>query len=194
MVKEIPEWIMAVIMILLLLILLRNWRNFFFTKGNTRADTEPVPLLCVRRGTSIRRFAITYTSLIIIIGFIWNLMNYHPSLSMLNSALPLMPFILMTNFISAFEEEILFRASLISVSHKVIGEGQSLWMAALVFGSVHYFSGKPSMFLGFLFATIVGWGLGKVMLESKSIILPGILHFAINSASDIIQSLGTTVQ
>lgn len=192
--KELPELIFPGIMILTLLMLHRNWRLFFFAKGDTSVHTEPVLLLGVRAGTSVRTFGTRYTFIISVVVALWLGLSLRPSPSMVIAALPLLPIILLTALLSTFGEEVLFRASLLSVSHEAVGKGQSLWMAAFVFGSAHYIGGQPSLLLGFVITAILGWGLGKIMLESRSILLPWLLHFAINSIVFFFNEMGISLQ
>jgi len=48
-------------------------------------------------------------------------------------------------------------------------------------GSAHYIGGQPSLLLGVVITTFFAWGLGNVMLESRSILLPWSIHFALNA-------------
>lgn len=77
--------------------------------------------------------------------------------------------------------------------HEVLGKGQSIWMAAFVFGSAHYIGGQPSLLLGALITIYLGWALGKVMLESRSILLPWSMHFVLNAITFFFNEMGITL-
>jgi membrane protease YdiL (CAAX protease family) len=66
-------------------------------------------------------------------------------------------------------------------------------MAALFFGSGHYIGGQPNLLLGAVITTFLGWALGKSMLESRSILLPWSMHFAINTIMYLFNAMGATL-
>ena len=190
---EFLDFTQAVIMIVTLFVLLRQFRRFFFAKGDTRVDTEPLPLLGVPAGMSVRTFSAIFT-LFLICGSFGLLLAQgpRPSLSMVIAALPLLPIIIFAALLNSFSEEVMFRSSLLSVSHEVVGKGQAIWMAAFIFGSAHYIGGQPSLLLGFVISLFVGWAWGKVMLESQSILLPWSMHFVANAITFFFNEMGTT--
>ena len=88
----------------------------------------------------------------------------------------------------------MFRTSLLSVSHQVLGKGQAIGMAAFVFGTAHYIGGQPNLLLGVVITTYLGWALGKCMLESRSILLPWSMHFALNAVLYFFIEMGGTLR
>ncbi len=113
-------------------------------------------------------------------------------MGMFIDALPLLPIIIFAALLNSFSEEVMFRTSFISVSHEVVWKGQSIWMAAIVFGSAHYIGGQPNLFLGFVITSFSGWAKGKVLLESRSILLPWAMHFALNTITFFFNEMGGT--
>lgn len=116
---EFLDLIPVVIMILTLLLLLRQWSRFFFAKGDASVDTEPVPLLGVRTGTSVRSFGAIVTLFASVVLLLWLGLSLRPSLSMFIAALPLLPIMIFAALLNSFSEEVLLRSSLLSVSHEV---------------------------------------------------------------------------
>ena len=57
---EFLDFIPTVIMVLTLFVLLRQWGRFFFAKGDSSVDTEPVPRRGVGAGMSVRTFAANF--------------------------------------------------------------------------------------------------------------------------------------
>ncbi len=181
---EIPDLLPAVIMILTLLVLLRQWGRFFFAKGDT---------LSVPAGTSVRTFSATVTLYAGVVILLWLGLSLQPSLSMVVAALPLLPIILLAALLNSFSEEVFFRSALLSVTHEVLGKGQAIWMTALIFGSAHYIGGQPNLLLGFALTTFSGWAKAKVMLESRSILLPWAMHFVLNAIMFFFNEMGATL-
>jgi len=191
--EENLELLPVAIMILTLLLLLGQWRRFFFAKGDIRVDTDPVPLMGISAGTSVRTFGSIITKYSIFGLLLMLVLSLQPSLSMIIDVLPLLPVIIIAALLNSFSEEVIFRASLLSVSHEVVGKGQAIWMTAFVFGSAHYIGGQPSLLLGFVLTTWLGWAWAKVMLESRSILLPWAMHFVLDAIIFIFNEMGVTL-
>ena len=190
---EFLDFIPAVIMILTLFVLLRQWGRFFFAKGDSSVDTEPVPELGVGAGMSVRTFGAIFTLYFSIGTILWLGLSLRPSLSMVLAALPLLPIMILNALLNSFSEEVLFRTSFLSVSHQIVGKGQAIWMAAFVFGTAHYIGGQPNLLLGVVITTSLGWAEGKCMLESRSILLPWSMHFALNAVTYFFNEMGGTL-
>jgi len=109
-------------------------------------------------------------------------------------ALPPLPIIIFAALLNSFSEEVMFRTSFISVSHEVVGKGQSIWMAALFFGSAHYICSQPNLLFGAVITTFLGWVLGKCMFESRSILLPWFMHFVLNAVTFYFNEMGMTLR
>jgi hypothetical protein len=67
---------------------------------------------------------------------------------------------------NSFSEELNYRASQLAVLQGVPSNRQALQLTAVYIGIGHYY-GVPYGSIGFLMAGILGWQLGKSMLEKK---------------------------
>ena len=94
----------------------------------------------------------------------------------------LAPFILLFALMNAFGEEMAFRAGPLSQLWLVIGEKQAVWLTAVWFGLGHYYGGIPAGAAGALMSGLLGLLLGKVMLETKGITMPILMHMLIDTA------------
>ena len=77
---------------------------------------------------------------------------------------------------NAFNEEMTYKASFLSVLEDVVGKHQSLWLMAAYFGLGHFY-GIPYGVIGVLMAGFLGWFLGKSMLETRGLWWAWFIHF-----------------
>jgi membrane protease YdiL (CAAX protease family) len=77
---------------------------------------------------------------------------------------------------NAFNEEMTYRASLLTGLQSAIGPRMALWNTAVFFGLAHYF-GVPYGVVGVLMSTFLGWLLGKAMLETRGFFWAWLIHF-----------------
>ena len=94
----------------------------------------------------------------------------------------LAPFVLLFALLNAFGEEMAFRAGPLSQLWLVIGEKQAVWLTAVWFGLGHYYGGIPAGAMGAVMSGLLGLLLGKVMLETKGIVLPICMHLLLDTA------------
>jgi membrane protease YdiL (CAAX protease family) len=87
----------------------------------------------------------------------------------------LAPVILVGAAVNAFCEEFLFRNSLIAQVAPVTGKLGALWLTGLRFGIGHWY-GNPSGPLGVAGATLLGFLLGKSMLDTRGSGWAWIIH------------------
>lgn len=99
-----------------------------------------------------------------------------PSSSFVARIVPLLPFILVISAMNAFSEEIAYRAALLVPLRAVLGKSQALLLTAALFGLWHYY-GVPYGIVGVFMAGILGWLLGKSMLETKGVFWAWFIHF-----------------
>jgi membrane protease YdiL (CAAX protease family) len=164
--------------------------KFFLTKGDINANVEPVRWLGVKEGTSIREFGLIFL-LIVCIALLFILApGVKISGDSLNKVLPLIPTVLLIAALNSLGEEISFRIPLLSTTVEVIGRNQAVWLAAVFFGLAHYIGGQPSGIPGIMITTFLGWGFGKCMTESKTMLFPWFLHFVMNSIIFFFSALG----
>jgi membrane protease YdiL (CAAX protease family) len=95
--------------------------------------------------------------------------------SALTGLVGLAPVILVGAAVNAFCEEFLFRNSLIAQVAPVTGKLGALWLTGLRFGIGHWY-GNPSGPLGVAGATLLGFLLGKSMLDTRGSGWAWIIH------------------
>ena len=96
--------------------------------------------------------------------------------SRLGQVLVLMPLVLLFAVMNAFSEELTYKASFLSVLNDPVGKRQALLLMATFFGLGHYY-GVPYGIVGVLMAGLLGWLLGKSMLETRGFFWAWFIHF-----------------
>jgi hypothetical protein len=155
----------------------RRRSEFFLVKGQLRAPVEPVRWLGIRPGGSWRTFGWIFA---IAAGFgvvIPTALGLRLSFGVLLLAAPLLPAGLLFAAINAFNEEIYFRASLLSTLPCVIGKTHAQLINVVFFGLAHYLYGSPSGVIGFVMTGFLAWLLGKSMLETRGLAWAWFMHF-----------------
>jgi membrane protease YdiL (CAAX protease family) len=173
----------ALVMVAVLLLMKRRWKDFFFTWGLTNAPIKPVNSKKNQGNRSI-----TWGLLGLIMGIcivpltllFFGLGNL-PTSTIFIKAIPYFPAVLLFAATNAFSEETQYRASLLGDLQNVIGADQAIWLTAVFFGFAHYFGGAPSGILGVLIAGFLGALFAKCMLGSKGIVVPWFIHFCQNA-------------
>lgn len=151
-------------------------KRFFLVKGDLNALTEPVRWLGIAPGTSWKRLGIVL-SLVISLGTLTFLVIAgRPSLNALGMVAPLLPAVLILAALNAFNEELTFRAALLTPLEPAVGSHQAILLTAAFFGLGHYY-GVPYGVIGVLMAGFLGWLLGKSMLETRGFFWPWFIHF-----------------
>lgn len=150
--------------------------DFFLVKGRLRAPAEPVRWLAIRRGARWDRLCGTF-SIVACLGTSSFLLTVGPpTLTDLSSLLPVLPAILLYATMNAFSEEMSFRAAFLATLPKSMGKSQSLLLTATYFGLAHYW-GVPYGPVGVVLAGLLGWLLGKIMLETRGFFWAWFIHF-----------------
>ena len=162
--------------IAVLFIMKKSRDAFFMVKGDTSAPVEPVKVLGIhsteRWNTLGRNFA-----LILSLGTLTFLvLAGRPPLDIVLRALPFLPAILLAAALNAFNEEMTYKASFLSVLEEPLGRHQALWLMAAYFGIGHFY-GVPYGVIVVLMAGFLGWVLGKSMLETRGLAWAWLIHF-----------------
>ena len=154
----------------------RDRRAFFLAKGDLSAPAEPIRWLGVGRGTRWSTLG-RDLSVIITVGTLAFLVIYgQPTFDLAVRALPFLPVVLLAAAVNAFNEEVTYKASLLSVLVEPVGRQQALWMVAAYFGIAHFY-GVPYGLVGVVMAAFLGWILGRSMLETRGIGWAWFIHF-----------------
>jgi hypothetical protein len=168
--------IVTLAVIAALLLLKPDRRAFYLARGDLSAPAGPVPWLAIKPGdrwTEVGRNLAIFISLGTL-AFL--LISGRPSADMVIRALPFLPAILFAAALNAFNEEVTYKASLLSVLADRSGERQALWMVAAYFGIAHFY-GVPYGLVGVALAWFLGWILARSMLETRGLAWAWFIHF-----------------
>jgi membrane protease YdiL (CAAX protease family) len=177
--------LMALAMIGLLLMLGLKRSDFFLVKGDLNATAKRSKFLPGMktdqtwrrsgRNVAVGGFIVTVGVLLVLnlprLGGIDNLIK----------AMPLFPAALLFAAMNAFHEEVFLRAAPMSQLVNVVGARHTLVITTLFFGLGHYAGSVPDGVTGVAVATFLGYVMGKAMLETRGIVWPWIIHFAIDA-------------
>lgn len=169
--------LLVTISIIVVLFLLKKQANaFFLVKGDVKAPVEPVKLLGVKEGEHWNKLGRNFSVIISSGTLAFLVIAGRPPLDMLVRALPFLPAIFLAAMLNAFNEEITYKASFLSVLENVVGKQQALWLMAAYFGIGHFY-GVPYGVIGVMLAGFLGWFLGKSMLETRGLWWAWFIHF-----------------
>lgn len=168
--------IVTLLIISVLLLMGKKLRDFYLTKGNTSAPVEPVRWLGVKQGEHWNKFGLILCFFISLGTLAFLFIAGQPSLDSLIRALPFMPVVLLAAALNALNEEMTYKASLLSVLEGPVGSQQALLMVAFYFGIGHFY-GIPYGVVGVLLAAFLGWILAKSMLETRGLFWAWFIHF-----------------
>lgn len=166
----------ACIMIVTVWLISPRWGRFLLSRGKLDATAEPVRWLGVNQPLSWARFGIILSVCITLGTLAFLVLSGRPSGVVLSRLIPLLPVVFILSAVNAFSEEITYRASLLAPLRGVVGKSQALLLTAALFGLWHYY-GVPYGIVGVLMAGVLGWLLGKSMLETKGVFWAWFIHF-----------------
>jgi hypothetical protein len=167
----------SLVMLLVLAALGFRRREAFLSRGEPRALAGPEPWLGFPRPEPWRSFG-TKWLIFLSLGMIVILCVLgHPNLAALAGAWPFLPVVLLLAGLNAFNEELIYRSSLLAGLVGPLGIRPAHLLTAAVFGVGHYY-GVPYGAGGVALAMVMGWFLGKAMLETKGFVWPWLLHVA----------------
>lgn len=170
------EMVVALLLVGMLLLLRKSPRRAFLACGDRRPVAEPVRWMGQKKPGSLAGFGWIFTAVVVVTQVFLFILPLSPTGGMLLKLLPLLPLILLLAAANGFTEEVMLRAAPIAPLYEVVGRGQAIWMAAVLFGLSHYIEGIPSGIFGVLITTLLGWFFGKCMLDSKGFFLPWLFH------------------
>jgi uncharacterized protein len=163
-------------MIATLFIIKKNRAAFFLAKGDISAPVEPIRWLGVDKGTKWNKFGLILALCISLGTLTFLVIAGRPPLDIVIRALPFLPAVLLAAILNAFNEEMTYKASFLSVLENPVGGRQALFLMAAYFGLGHYY-GVPYGIIGVIMAGFLGWILGKSMLETRGLFWAWFIHF-----------------
>lgn len=182
--------LVTLIVIAFLFVIKKKRTEFFLAKGDTAAPVEPVRWLGVKAGERWSKFGILLTLFITLGTLTFLIIGGRPSANMLVKVLPFVPAVLLAAAMNAFSEEMTYKASFLSVLEDAVGRQQALLLMAAFFGILHFY-GIPYGVVGVLMAGLLGWLLGKSMLETRGLWWAWFIHFWQDVAIFIFLALGS---
>ncbi len=169
--------LMVTLTIIAALFLIRKRASaFFMVKGDTSALVEPVGWMGIKPGERWNTVGRNFAFILSLGTLTFLILAGRPPLDLALRAVPYLPAILIAAMLNAFNEEITYKASFLSVLEDVVGRRQALWLMAAYFGIGHYY-GVPYGVVGVLMAGFLGWFLGKSMLETRGLWWAWFIHF-----------------
>jgi membrane protease YdiL (CAAX protease family) len=168
--------IVTLAVIAVLFILKKRREAFFLVKGDTSAPLEPVRWLGIKEGETWNKAGPIFAIALSLGTLTFLVLASRLSLNRLAGVLPFVPVVLLIATLNAFNEEMTYKASFLSVLENVLGKHQALWLMAAYFGIGHFY-GIPYGVVGVLMAGFLGWLLGKSMLETRGLWWAWFLHF-----------------
>ncbi len=168
--------LVTLIIITVLFALKKTASAFFLVTGDTSAPVEPVKWLGAKPGERWNTFGRNFAFFISLGTLAFLVIAGRPPLDIVLRAIPFFPAILLAAALNAFNEEMTYKASFLSVLEEPAGRSQALLLMAAYFGIGHYY-GVPYGVIGVLMAGFLGWLLGKSMLETRGLFWAWFIHF-----------------
>jgi membrane protease YdiL (CAAX protease family) len=168
--------LVTLIVIAYLFILKKKRQAFFLARGDLAAPAEPVKWLGVKPGDRWNRLGPILSICISLGTLAFLVIAARPSWNFLAKTLPFLPVVLLAAALNAFNEEMTYKASFLSVLEDVVGKRHALLLLAAFFGILHFY-GIPYGIIGVLMAAFMGWLLGKSMLETRGLFWAWFIHF-----------------
>ena len=168
--------VVTLVVMAVLFVVHRDRHAFYLAKGDLAAPAGPIGWLGVKPGDRWNAVGRNLTIGISLGTLAFLVLSGQPSVDLVVRALPLLPVVLLAAALNAFNEEVTYKASLLSVLVGPMGPRQALWMVAAYFGIAHFY-GIPYGLIGVALAWFLGWILAKSMLETRGLVWAWFIHF-----------------
>jgi hypothetical protein len=163
-------------MIAALLLMKKKPKEFYLAMGDLSAPAQPIRWLGVKEGEPWNKLGLSLTFFISLGTLSFLVIAGGSPLNIVVRVLPFLPAIFLASALNAFNEEITYKASFLSVLEGPVGPRQALYMVAAYFGIAHYY-GVPYGVIGVLMAGFMGWLLAKSMQETRGSFWAWFIHF-----------------
>ncbi len=151
-------------------------RDYYLARGQLDAPVEPVRWLGIKGRDPWTRFGAILAVIVSGILLVTLVPAAIPLLDSFVDAVPLLPAVLLFAAMNAFNEEFPYRAALLSQLVPTVGKQQALLLTATLFGLGHFY-GVPPGVTGVLMAGLMGWLLGKSIVETRGLFWAWFIHF-----------------
>jgi len=174
--EQLLNLIVTLAVLAVLFVLMRDRRAFYLAKGDLSAPAEPIRWLGVKPGDGWNKTGRDLAVVISLGTLAFLVIAGRPSMDIVGRALPFLPAILLAAALNAFNEEVTYKASILSVLVGPVGATQALRMVAAYFGIAHFY-GIPYGIVGVALAWFLGWILARSMLETRGLGWAWFIHF-----------------
>lgn len=158
-------------------------RDLFLARGNMRARSHlPLPFVSSWRWTLVGPLAFVAIAIPATVVLV---LQIHPDLALAHNMLSMLPLVIVFAIINAAQEEFTYRVVYLARLAPVVGTGQALLITSVNFGINHWVGGHPNGLAGVVIVALLGYILGRSMLDTRGIAWAWIIH----TAADIIVSL-----
>ena len=150
-------------------------RKLYLVWGDPKAPASPTRLLQGNKTVPWNKVVWGWLPyyVVIVLLIIW--FQVHPTFTQVSQAFVFIPVILVAALLNAFGEEFIFRSVMLARLEPAVGSQQAIWMAAGLFGLMHYF-GYPHGIPGVLLAAYLGWIGAKSMVETRGFVWALLIH------------------
>ncbi len=163
-------------MLAVLTALRRDRRSFFLARGDLAAPVAPIAWLAVRPGDSWNAVGRNLALAISLGTLAFLVLSGTPTAGLIGAAASALPAILFAAALNAFNEEVSYKASILSVLEQPLGRRDALRMVAAYFGIAHFY-GVPYGLIGVALAWFMGWILARSMAETRGMAWAWFIHF-----------------
>lgn len=164
--RQLIQGLFTLIVLAVTWILLKKRSAFFLSKGQLDAELKPLRWLGIRMGRRWSTFGWIFAGIFAGGTALFVVLAYGRFLHNISRIIPLLLLAVIFAAINSFTEEFTYRAPLLGATHELLGKQPALMINAVFFGLAHYLYGTPNGLPGFLMTTLVGYLLGKSMIET----------------------------
>ncbi len=181
----------VVLMVLTLIHSGLSRRDLFLAKGNMRAQSRiPIPFFSSRRWTLVGPLAFV---LVLIPAVVELVLEIHPNFTLAHNILSTLPFIIVFGIVNAAQEEFTYRVVYLARLAPVVGAGQALLLTSVNFGINHWVGGHPNGLAGVVTVALLGYILGRSMLDTRGVAWAWIIHFAADVVVAVLLAMASSV-
>jgi membrane protease YdiL (CAAX protease family) len=150
-------------------------RKLYIAWGDPKAPASPSRLLQGNKTLPWNKVVWGWLPwyVVIVLLIVW--FQVRPTFTQVSQAFIFLPLLFLAAVLNAFGEEFIFRSVMLARLEPAVGSQQAIWMAAGLFGFMHYF-GYPNGIPGVLLAGYLGWIAAKSMVETGGFVWAMLIH------------------
>ncbi len=150
-------------------------RKLYLVWGDPKAPASPSRILQGNKTMPWNKVVWRWLPWYVIIIFLVIWFQVRPTITQVSQAFIFLPVVFLAAVLNAFGEEFIFRSVMLARLEPAVGSNQAIWMAAGLFGLMHYF-GYPNGIPGVLLAAYLGWISAKSMVETGGFVWALVIH------------------